>query len=215
MPKFVTDMKKLLLLAVAFALSAVAMSAQDKDDFGIWQNVTITGKLSPKWSVGICAEHRSKDMVQALDCALVMPNVSYKPWSFMKLDLASEYIMCGDCTQWSLRPSVSLYVPSTGDLDLSFRFLPIYEHTIETGEGVWTLRSRVKAAYNLESIHLTPYVSSELFTASQWKKTRHYVGAEYSFGKHSAIDVYYMYYIMAGKSWQRHVAGITYIFSIN
>lgn len=215
MPKFVAEMRKLLLICFMLLLSGFCLSAQEKDDFGIWQNITVTGKIAPKWSIGICAEHRSKDMAQDLDCALVMPNVSYKPWPFLKFDLASEYIMCGDCTQWTLRPSASFYVPSTGRLDVSFRFLPIYEHTVETGVSTWTLRSRVKAAYNLESIPLVPYVSSEIFTASQWKKTRHYVGAEYSFGKHSAIDVFYMYHIMAGKQWQRHVAGITYIFSIN
>lgn len=215
MAKFATAMKKLLLLTVTILASSFCLSAQDKDDFGIWKTITITGRISPKWSAGICAEHRSKDMSRNLDCAFVMPNVSYRPWPFMKLDLASEFVMCSDCKQWTLRPSVSFYVPHTGNLDLSFRFLPMYEHTVETGTSIWFLRSRAKAAYDIDSIRLTPYVASEIFTGAQWKKTRHYVGAEYSFGKHSAIDLYYMYYIMAGKTWQRHVAGIAYTFSIN
>ena len=195
-------------------LCGLAVSAQDRDDFGIWSSVDVAGRFSPKWDGGMYFEHRSKSMTKELDCALIMPYVSYKPWKFLKFGLASEYVDCGDVKQLTLRPSATFSL-SSGPLGFSFRALPIYEYTFQTSSGAWTMRSRAKMTYNIESIRLTPYVSIEVFTADHWKKTRNFLGAQWSFGKHSAVDLYYMYYIMAGMRSQRHILGLGYVFNVN
>lgn len=202
-------MKKHTLLIISL-LMPLFLSAKDKDDFGIWSSVSSSFRISDKWKVGLMTEHRSLDNTHGLDCALVMPSFEYRPFKFLKTGLASEYVMCGDkTTQLTARPYVTL-VLSQGPLSVSVRELPIGEYTFETKEMTWTSRTMFKAAYTIESAGMVPYLASETFIRDGWKKTRNYVGAEISFGKHSYADIYYMYYIMSGKTYQRHVLGIGY-----
>lgn len=191
-------------------LLPATISAQDKDDFGIWSSVWSSFRISDKWKVGLLTEHRSLDNTRGLDCALVMPSVEYRPYKFLKAGFASEYVMCGDkTTQLTARPYITLILNS-GPLSVSVRELPIGEYTFETKDMTWTSRTQVKAAYTIESLGLCPYLASETFIRDGWKKTRNYIGSEFSFGKHSMVDLYYMYYIMSGKTFQRHVLGIGY-----
>ena len=39
-------------------------------------------------------------------------------------------------------------------------------------------------------------------------------GTSWSFGSHSTLDLFYLYYVMAGVSTQRHVPGLGYKFNI-
>lgn len=206
-------MKKILFIVAMVLIPALAFAAQEeheKDDFGIWSTLSVNFKISDKWRAGLLAEHRSKDMTRSFDCALVMPSVEYRPWKFFRCGFASEYVMCGDNTnQLTFRPYVT-FLLNSGPLCVSLRELPVGEYTFETKTMTWTSRTRVKASYNIESIRLEPYVASEIFIRDGWQKSRHYVGTEFSFGKHSFVDIYYMYYIMSGKSYQRHVLGLGY-----
>ena len=202
---------RLVLCFLFFSvLLPAAAIAQDKDDFGIWSSLYSSVKVSDKWKVGLMAEHRSMDNTRGLDCALVMPSVEYRPFKFMKVGFASEYVMCGDkTTQVTARPYITLIL-SSGPLAVSVRELPIGEYTIETGTMEWTSRTQFKATYGIGSTGLEPYVATEVFIRDGWKKTRHYIGTEYTFGKHSYLDLFYMYYVMSGKPRQRHVLGIGY-----
>lgn len=191
--------------------------AQDRgDDFGVWSSISASYRISSKWKVGLMAEHRSLDNAKELDCALVMPSVEFRPYKFLKVGYASEYVMCGDeTTQLTARPYVTL-VASSGPLTVSLRELPIGEYTIETKTMEWTSRTQFKASYNIKeiikgkNIGMEPYLACETFIRNGWKKTRNYIGTEISFGKHSYVDLYYMYYIMSGKDYQRHVLGVGY-----
>lgn len=202
-------MKKHTLFAILLLIPAL-LSAKDKDDFGIWSSVSSSFRISDRWKVGLMTEHRSLDNTRGLDCALVMPSFEYRPCKFIKTGFASEYVMCGDkTTQLTARPYVTLSV-SSGPLTVSLRELPIGEYTFETKEMTWTSRTMFKAAYTIEKLGMQPYLASETFIREGWQKTRNYVGTEISFGRHSYADIYYMYYIMAGKTYQRHVLGIGY-----
>lgn len=194
----------------------IVLAAHDKDDFGIWSSVSASYRFNSKWKVGLMAEHRSLDNAKELDCALVMPSVEYRPFKFMKIGFASEYVMCGDeTTQLTARPYIT-FVLSSGPLSVSVRELPIGEYTFETKEMVWTSRTQIKASYSIKNIckgkdiGMEPYLACETFIRDGWKKTRNYIGTEISFGKHSYVDLYYMYYIMSGKEYQRHVLGLGY-----
>jgi len=203
-------MKRLLLILTLIISGSIAASSQEKDDFGIWSSLYSSFQISDKWKVGLMTEHRSLDNTHGLDCALIMPSVEYRPHNWMKAGFASEYVMCGDNTsQLTARPYLTLIL-SSGPLSVSVRELPIGEYTIETKEMTWTSRTQFKASYDIESLGLEPYLASETFIRNGWKKTRNYVGTEITFGKHSFADLYYMYYIMSGKAYQRHVLGIGY-----
>ena len=205
----IASMKKFAFIIFLLAFTA-SLSAQDKDDFGIWSSISGSWRISDKWKVGLMAEHRSLDDTRGLDCALVMPSFEYRICRFLKTGFASEYVMCGDnTTQLTARPYLTLVV-SSGPLSVSLRELPIGEYTIETKEMVWTSRTMFKATYTLEKLRMEPYLATEIFIRDGWKKTRNYIGSEISFGKHSYADIYYMYYVMSGKAYQRHVLGLGY-----
>lgn len=202
-------MKRLAIILSLMATS-FALMAHDKDDFGIWASVSSSFRISDKWKVGLMTEHRSLDNTHGLDCALVMPSFEYRPYKFMKMGLASEYVMCGDkTTQVTARPYIT-FVLSSGPLSVSVRELPICEYTLETKDMKWTSRTMFKASYAIESLGMEPYLASETFIRGGWQKTRNYIGTEISFGKHCYADIYYMYYIMSGKTYQRHVLGLGY-----
>lgn len=189
-------------------------AAGEKDDFGIWQSVLVKSSFSDRWSASMWFEHRSKNMARDLDCADIMPTVTFKAAPWLGLELASEYVVCQDnVKQITLRPSV-IFTLKSGDLSLSLREMAYMEHYFGCQGCDWTLRSRLKASYSNPSSPFKPYASSEVFVSDHWEKTRHYLGTEWRFGKHSALDVFYMYYIMAGKEWQRHVLGLGYVLDI-
>ena len=190
-----------------------SLHAQERDDFGIWQSIDIRAGSAGKWSGGLWFEHRSKGNARTLDCAVVMPYVSFQATPHLLLDYASEYIVALSGIYISCRPSVTLML-SAGPLSFSLRELPIYEHSFATGIGYWTLRTRGKASYALPDTKLKPYMSCELFTKRHWEKTRYYIGSTWSPGKHSTLNLFYMYYVMAGMLTQRHILGLGYAFKI-
>lgn len=193
---------------LAFLFFSALLSAQGKDDFGIWSSLTSSFRVADKWKVGVMAEHRSLDNARGLDCAYVMPSVEYRPFKFMKAGYASEIVMCGDkTTQLTFRPYVT-FILGHGPLQFSVRELPIGEYTFETKQMKWTSRTMFKVSYAIESIKMEPYCSYEIFIGGKgWEKSRHYIGSEIAIWKFLYADVYYMYYLMSGKA-SRHVLGL-------
>ena len=64
-------------------------------------------------------------------------------------------------------------------------------------------------------VNYKPYVSCELFTTDQWEKTRYYLGTTCKLGDRSTLDLFYLYYVMAGvPNRERHVLGLGYAFKI-
>lgn len=199
-----------LLLTVPCALR---LRAQDRDDFGIWSQIDLGTRISDRWSGGLWFEHRSKENARTLDCALVMPYVSYRPGKHILLNYASEFITTLSGWYITCRPSATLLL-GDGDLSFALRELPIYEYACAKGSGKWTLRTRGKVSYAIPQTRLKPYMSCELFTARHWEKTRYYLGTTWSFGDHSTLDLFYLYYVMANAPVQRHVLGLGYAFKL-
>lgn len=210
---FTSVRRFIVSVLVLLSFCGPILRAQDRDDFGIWQDIDVGAKLSERWTGGLWFEHRSKGDAKVLDCALVMPYLDYKLSRFIHLNYASEFIQTLNGWYITCRPSVSLYL-GEGNLSFTLRELPIYTHCCADGSGKWTLRTRGKVAYSLPQTRLKPYLSCELFTARHWEKTRYYLGTSWSFGNHSTLDLFYLYYVMAGMSTQRHVLGLGYAFKI-
>lgn len=202
-------------ITVLFLLSlSLTLSAGEKDDFGIWQSVLVGKSFSDRVSASMWFEHRSRNMASDLDCADIMPTVTFKATDWLGFEMSSEYVMCpDDLRQITLRPSVILSVKS-GAVSLSLREMAYMEHNFGEHGCDWTLRTRVKASWKVPSSPFKPYASCEVFTAGHFKKSRNYLGTEWRFGRHSGLDLFYMYYIMAGKEWQRHVLGVGYFLDI-
>ena len=76
------------------------------------------------------------------------------------------------------------------------------------------LRTRGKVAYAIAETPLKPYMSCELFTTRHWEKTRYYLGTTCALGKHSTLDLFYLYYTMANNPAQRHILGLGYAFKL-
>ena len=203
----------LILLMTGIGRSGT-IRAQERDDFGIWSQIDLGAKISDKWSGGLWFEHRSKENARTLDCALVMPYVNYKPWKHLQLGYSSEFIQTLSGWLITCRPAATLLL-GDGDLTFALRELPIYTHYCTTGSGKWMLRSRGKVAYAIPETRFKPYVSCELFTTDQWEKTRYYLGTTCKLGDRSTLDLFYLYYVMAGApNRERHVLGLGYAFKI-
>jgi len=205
--------KFLLIIDLLFICSG--SKAQEADDFGIWQSLSFKAGLGPKADIGLWLEHRSKERAQTLDCAIVMPFVNWSPSPYLTFGYSSEYYIIGSGARYiTCRPAVTLNLGS-GDLKFSLREMFLYEHGFTTGTGSWTLRSRAKVSYKIPETSFKPYISCEIFTWEHWKKTRHYAGVTYPLGRHSTLDLFYMYYVMSSTpNHQRHVAGVSYSFHL-
>lgn len=206
-----------LLLAMLFAgpgPGSGQVRAQERDDFGIWSQIDVGAKLTDKWTGGLWFEHRSKEYAKTLDCALVMPYLNYRPIKFLQLGYASEFITTLSGWYITCRPSATLLL-GDGPLTFALRELPIYTYHCTDKTGKWALRTRGKVAYAIPQTRLKPYLSCELFTTDKWEKTRYYAGTTWSLGKHSTIDLFYLYYVMAGEpNRERHVLGLGYAFKL-
>ena len=202
-----------LLVLVLLLTVAGGVRAQERDDFGVWSQIDLKARVSDKWSGGLWFEHRSKGDAKVLDCALVMPYVNFQPWKHLSFNYASEFIQTLSGWQITCRPSATLLL-GDGCLTFALRELPIYTHYCSDGHGKWMLRTRGKVAYAVPETPLKPYMSCELFTTRHWEKTRYYLGTTCALGKHSTLDLFYLYYVMSGVSTQRHVLGLGYAFKI-
>lgn len=208
------NLRTILCSLLFLVLCAPLIRAQERDDFGIWQSIDIRGaSRSGNWSGGLWFEHRSKGNAKVLDCALIMPYVGYRAHRLLYLEYASEFIQALDGWYITCRPSASLLL-SEGHFTFTLRELPIYEHSLSTDTGTWTMRTRGKISYDLSQARLKPYMSCEIFTTRHWEKTRYCLGSTWSFGKHSSLELFYLYYIWAGIPTQRHILGLGYAFNI-
>jgi hypothetical protein len=190
------------------------LRAQERDDFGIWSQIDLGAKFGSEWSGGLWFEHRSKEDARTLDCALVMPYLNYRPWKHLQLGYSSEFIQTLSGFLITCRPSVTLLL-GDGALSFALRELPIYTHYCATGTGKWALRTRGKVAYAIPDTRFKPYLSCELFTTRHWEKTRYYAGTTCALGPRSTLDLFYLYYVMAGTpNRERHVLGLGYAFKI-
>lgn len=87
----------------------------------------------------------------------------------------------------------------------------------KTREG-WAqnlLRSRLAVEYQVKAIHLTPYVSCEMYSTDRIEKMRYSAGMEYDINKRNKVKLYYLYQNKADEDEaDGHVIGIGYSLSL-
>ena len=100
-----------------------------------------------------------------------------------------------------------------GNLTVSLRERYLLTHTPLNHTVNHLLRSRLKAQYAVPQTRLTPYLSVELFTWDNWKKTRYYAGTTVRCTDWMDFEAYYMYYVYNGKP-ASHIIGLGLNFNL-
>jgi len=203
-------MKKRLIPAILILslLSFPAVAGQG-DDFGIWTAINLKGGITDKLKAQLWFEMRTKDSTSAIDNLNILPSLSYSVLPFLELGFGAEFVDSQVRKDIGFRPYVKLHL-SSESLSFSLREMPFIEIYDDGTPTSYSLRSSVKTAWTIPSTRITPYINIEVFTKRHWDKTRHYAGIDFGFGKRSSLDLFYMYYTFADKSWQRHLLGLTY-----
>lgn len=204
---------KYTVFCVLLLLPALCRAQQEADDFGIWQTIDITTEPSDRWNFGVVFEHRSKNNAKDMDCALVMPHISYKITDWLSTGLQAEYITDPADKYLTLRPNVTASYASHG-FKFSLRQLLYCEYGLGRESWISRMRTRAKINYTIPGTNLKPYSSYEYFYTDVWVRSRLRFGFEYSFGKHSGIEAYYMRHYYPQRDFTRHVAGVCYTFNI-
>lgn len=202
-------MRRLLCVLALVLLLPFTAAAGNGDDFGTWTAINLTGSLSDRLKAQLWFEMRTKDDVSAVDCFDILPSISYSALPFLDLGIGAEFVDAQVRRDIGFRPFVTLHL-SSGPLKVSLREMPFIEIYNDGTATAFTLRSSLKTAYTIPSTRITPYMNIEVFNKRHWDKTRHYAGIDFGVGRHSSIDLFYMYYSFAGKDWQRHLLGLTY-----
>lgn len=189
--------------------------AQEKqhDDFGIWGDVHFTKTWDNGIYIGLRAEGRSCDLTRSLDCWFIRPIVGYKPLKWLKFDAAYDFLMLPEsCIRHDFLFSVTGTLKRE-NLSVSWRERYMLMAMHDGSSLSHTLRSFLQVKYQIGESRFAPYMAIELFTWDKWQKTRHYVGTDIRVSKHSALDIYYVYYTFAGRPAE-HIAGIGYNISL-
>lgn len=202
-------MKKIIILALALAILSIgAAQAQDDSYLGSWTDIQVSNNFTDHWYGSFRAEYRSKDNLQSTDCWFLRPTLGYKFNSWLKFDVAYDYLQKPS----SLNHRALFSLTGTlkqGGLSVSVRERYIYAYNQDAQSSSHVLRSQFKAQYQIPNSIFKPYLAVELFTWDRWEKTRHYAGTLINISNHHALDLFYMYYTFDGKPAE-HVIGVGY-----
>ena len=193
---------KRLLLTVIFALAALSAGAQDTWDAGSWLDVHVTKSFGNAYAMAH-AEHRSCAMFSATDAYFLMAGGGFRFTPFFNADLSYE--------RWGVgsdhTPFDKVVLSLTGTMRREDLSVPVREKVEFLVGGTPTLRSRLRAQYAPASSALRPYAMAEVFTWDNWIRSLYYAGVDVRTGRHSSIDIYYLYHVPAAGV-PCHIAGL-------
>ena len=201
-------MKRMILALCAFLIAVPAVVA---DDGGAWLTLQVNKRWQKPYAF-LRLEHRSKDKFSSTEAFFLSVGGGYRFVKWLNTDLSYEY--------WSINPSLNFHkavFSATGTLtrgDLSLSVKEKLEFAVNQKNSVtsFTLRSRLRAQYNIPETIFRPYLMSEIFNWSSWIRSLYYAGTELAIGKHHCIDLFYMYHLPNG-SQPVHILGAGYYFS--
>ena len=206
-------MKKFLVtLALVGAVAIYATPARaEGDDAGAWLSMHVNKPFGQVYTMAHF-EYRSCNQFRDSEVWFGLAAAGYKFSPWLKGDVSYEY--------WHIYPDAQIHkiVPcvtatlAQGPLSAAIR--EKLEYAINpAGNNSCTLRSRLRVQYSAPSCAVRPYLMSEIFTWSDWKRSLYYAGVEISVSKHSIIDLYYVYHVPAGAPSQ-HVVGVGYVLNL-
>lgn len=201
-------MKKILLsICIALASFTSAMA----DDGGAWLTLQVNKGWQKTYAFARF-EHRSNNNFSSKDAIFTAVGGGYKFAPWFKADLSYEF--------WDINPDLNFHkavLAGTATMTrdaLSVSIKEKLEFAVNPANSAtsFTLRTRLRAQYNIPESIFRPYVMSEIFTWSGWIRSLHYVGAELAIDKHNCVDLYYLYHLPNG-SQPVHLLGVGYFFS--
>lgn len=196
-------------LAVITILLFACLSARAQQDFGIWQYFTISKSFGHGISAILRLEHRSKDRAQELDCALVMPGITYRPVSWFQTGFYYDFAISHNrpstfAGRHVLLPFIQ-FQKSFGDCTVSIREMGQYVVTKN-----FLLRSKLQVSYAFPEHKITPLVAVESYTDNTFARLTAFGGIQYRIGKRSTIEAGYSFYYLASAKPGRHIVNFGY-----
>ncbi|MDO5442576.1 MAG: DUF2490 domain-containing protein [Bacteroidia bacterium] len=201
----------LALLAVLAVSLFIAPTSLRADDAGSW----ISLQLNKGWQSSYAflrLEHRSNQKFGSTEATFLATGAGYKFCPWLKTDLSYEY--------WNVNPEITMHkavLTTTGTLQrdglaVSVREKLEYAINPATSAKSYTLRSRLRAQYSIPETNVTPYAMAEVFNWKAWVRSLYYAGAEFKFGDHSVVDLFYLYHLPNGNE-PVNVLGLGYYFN--
>lgn len=198
----------LAVFALGFIFAPCTLRAGDA---GSWVNLQLNKGWQSSYAF-LRLEHRSNQQFSNTEATFMAAGAGYKISPWLKADLSYEH--------WSINPETTLHkavLTSTGTLQrdgLAVSVREKLEYAINPANSAtsFTLRTRLRAQYSIPETNVTPYAMAELFNWKAWVRSLYYAGAEFKFGSHSMVDIYYLYHLPNG-SQPVHVLGLGYYFN--
>lgn len=225
-----------LLMMLVFIVPASLRS--QSEDFGIWSSVGIEKKLS-KWTVGTEGELRTNDNSEQINRWSLKLETSYNIFKPLKIGLSYQFINFYDAkySDFQRRNRLNLFLQGKQKLG-NFSFSLREQAQLTTKDESdrvkksgkidtyainpeWTWRNRVKVAYNIPKIPVTPALSLETFyqlnnpEGNLFNKLRYTLSFSYNLSKHHQFEVYGLLdkEINVTSPVKTYIAGIGYLFS--
>lgn len=200
---------KRILLSICILLFAIP--AAIADDGGSWINIQANKNWNKTYAFARL-EHRSNNSFGSTEAVFTSIGGGYKLTPWLKADLSYEF--------WDIKPQLNFHkavLSAAGtlakdNLSVSVREKLEFALNPDNSATSFTLRSRLRAQYNIPESIFRPYIMSEIFTWSSWIRSLHYVGAELAIDSHNCIDLFYMYHLPNG-SQPVHILGAGYYFT--
>lgn len=216
--------KKHILAVLLMMAGSFPIAAQDMNDFGTWADLMAikiwkNQKEGPSPFAALRAEHRSFRNVSKMECYFLAAAGGCIFNKYLQADVGYEFWRFPDKAVSTFHKGTASVTGTIGCGNLAFSLRERYElaYGVQSHSSSHLLRSKIRGQYSIPKIRLTPYLMYEIFaslTGGGWIRSLHYAGTEFAFGKHSSIDVFYMYHLYSLNNLANgeHVAGLGYNF---
>lgn len=219
MKRFLTLLASLALAGAACAQSLPLDESSASDVQGRFRaglEIPVGGKVTVKWSEQL----RLNDGFGSVDKVVSSLGLGYKPLPYLRLGAEYAFVNDRDIEDgWGIRHRLNLDVAGmyrAGRVKLSLRervrlrFRSDSVNRFEKPDPFVTLRSRLKAAYDIRHSRWEPYAYVELYTTlnapapvgnfktdafshdNYLSRVRVALGTEYKINRRNRLDIYYM-----------------------
>jgi len=194
-------MTKKYSLVFCFLLMCLTLSAQRKD-FGIWSQLTLEKKITPRLAIGLTESVRLNENASRVNTHYSQVKINYKVARKINLVLGyrnAQKFSFDEKTDYRQRFQLDfIYKLKIKKLkiELQERFQTQFENIGRSDNALvpeFYYRTRATLSYNLNR-KITPYCSAELFVNQDLiaDKIRCRLGFSYDFDKRNSVKAYYM-----------------------
>lgn len=195
-------------LLIILLVTVCTSGFPQKDDFGIWYDVSTEIKPIKKFELDLEACLRTFDNASLIEEVFVEGGISYKVNKYLNAGAAYRFTQNIEDDD-SYHPRHKWFVDLKGTVpagDFSFilrvRFQKRYKTYFEDEDDkipVSHFRGKFTIFYDIPSFHLNPYLGYELFTPvfnepkRRIDKNRFFIGAEYNITKKHTVEAEYIF----------------------